>query len=189
MSTQTNTQVIQWQNLKVLSDFDVVRNLAQQKGWEDCQIFGHGDMITQPMQSQGWNLIPADLYEYSIPAKGVDRLLQIIDAGVHIQGVIIADDTRRVEPKPAPTRPMKPLPSEKTVFSIIGKVLIGLIVLSGIVLVAAFVVIKGPLFILCSIFGLSLLHGVTNDFDPQLIILVDDGNGGTAWLSVLTWYD
>jgi hypothetical protein len=25
--------------------------------------------------------------------------------------------------------------------------------------------------------------------DPQLIILVDNGNGGTAWISVLTWFD
>ena len=26
-------------------------------------------------------------------------------------------------------------------------------------------------------------------YDPKLIILVDDGNGGTVWVSVLTWYD
>ena len=100
MFTQPNTQLVQWQDFKVRSEVDVVLEIAHQKGWKDCEIFGNGDMITQPLESMGWKLIPADLYEYSIPAEGVDRVLQTINAGVRIQGVIIADDNRRKEPPP-----------------------------------------------------------------------------------------
>ena len=183
MNTQTSTQLIQWQNLKVVSETDIVLNLAQQKGWKDCKVFGHGPMITQPQQSKGWKLIPADLYEYSIPAKGVDRLLKIIDAGVHIQGVIIADDMRKMHQLHTPAMPVASLPSANTVLSTIGRVLLGLATLVGVILLGL-IILKAyflllPLFLLSSAFG----------FDPQLIILVDAGDGEMAWISVLTWYD
>ena len=92
MSTQMMTQQVQWQDLTVRSEVDVVLEIAKKEGWEDCEIFGHGDMITQPQESMGWELIPADIYKYSIPTEGVTRLHQIINAGVRVQGVIIADD-------------------------------------------------------------------------------------------------
>jgi hypothetical protein len=27
------------------------------------------------------------------------------------------------------------------------------------------------------------------DYDPKLVVLVDDGKGGTTWVSLFTWYD
>ena len=111
MFTQPTTQLVQWQDFKVKSEVDIVLEIAHQKGWKDCEIFGHGDMITQPLESKGWKLIPADLYEYSIPAEGVDRVLKTINAGVRIKGVIIADDERKSAPPPAPARPSISLPS------------------------------------------------------------------------------
>ena len=183
MFTQPTTQLVQWQDLKVMNEVDLVLKIAQQKGWKDCKIFGSGDMLTQPLQSLGWNLIPADLYEYSIPSEGVDRILQIINAGVRIQGVIIADDQRRTYSSPAPAKPAISLPSLRPVFSMIGKVLLGLAAIAGIALMgitlAAGALIFLPFFLL----------GASTDLDPQLIILVDDGNGGIAWISVLTWFD
>ncbi len=183
MSTQTTTQLVQWQDLKVLSEADIVLNLAQQKGWKDCKIFGHGAMITRPLQSVGWKLIPADLYEYSIPAEGVNRLLKVINAGVHIQGVIIADDMRRVNHSPTPARPAASLPSAHAVLSTIGSVLLGLVTLAGIIVIG--LVIAKTFFLLLPLFFLGNILG----FDPQLVILVDDGKGGMAWISVLTWFD
>lgn len=184
MSTNPTTQTLQWQDFKVRSEVDTVLELAQQKGWKDCEIFGHGEMITQPQESTGWKLIPADLYEYSIPAEGVERVLQTINAGVRIQGVIIADDGRRMADTPA--KPKVSLPSADAVLSFIGKALLGLIAVAIVVALIP-VIFKGAvLLIACSpllLLGASLLH------DPKLIILVDDGNGGTAWVSLLTWYD
>ena len=137
MFTQPTTQLVQWQDFKVKSEVDVVLEIAQQKGWKDCEIFGHGDMITQPLESMGWKLIPADLYEYSIPAEGVDRVLQTINAGVRIQGVIIADDERSSEPPPTPTRPGISLPSARTVVAFIGKALLRLVMVIGVIALIA----------------------------------------------------
>ena len=113
----------------------------------------------------------------------MDRILQIINAGVRIQGVIIADDTRTTNSPHTPTKPVVSLPSARTVFSLIGKAMLGLVVIAciamlGLTFVAGAVVLA-PLLILSAGLG----------YDPALIILVDDGNGGTAWVSVFTWFD
>ena len=183
MFTQPTTQQVQWQDLKVISEADLVLKIAQQNGWKDCEIFGSGDMITQPLESMGWNLIPADLFEYSIPDAGVDRILQIINAGVRILGVIIADDLRKTKPPLIPAKPGVSLPSTRTVFSILGKLLLRFIVIIWVALFG-FTFVVGAL-----IFAPLLILGAAFDHDPKLIILVDDGNGGLAWISVLTWFD
>ena len=183
MITQPTTQLVQWQDLKVFGEVELVLNIAQQNGWQDCEIFGNGDMISQPQESLGWNLIPADLYEYSIPAEGVDRVLQIINAGVRIQGVIIADDQRRTNPPHIPAKSVVSLPSTETVLNWLGKALLGWIVIAAIAMYG-FALIVGTLII-----APLLILGAATDLDPKLIILVDDGNGGVTWVSVLTWFD
>ena len=203
MFTQPTTQQVQWQDFKVISEVDLVLKIAQQNGWKDCEIFGSGDMLTQPVETKGWNLIPADLYEYSIPDEGVERILQIINAGVRIQGVIVADDQRKTDSQPAPAKPVVSLPSAGTVFSlirkallrsvaIIGTLLLGLGVIAGVILLGL-TIVAGAVFIApLLILGAVLDHGpqlVDWDYDPKLIILVDDGNGGITWISVLTWFD
>jgi hypothetical protein len=207
MFTQPTTQLVQWQDIKVMSEVDLVLNIAQQKGWKDCKIFGSGDMLTQPLESMGWKLIPADLYEYSIPAEGVDRILQILNAGVRIQGVIVADDQRRTNPPHAPAKPVVSLPSAGTVFSMIKKALLRSVAITGTVLLGVtLIAIAGAALLGLIAIGGALLHGLTTtagilvcvpllflcaalSHDPKLIILVDDGNGGIAWISVLTWFD
>jgi hypothetical protein len=222
MFTKPTTQLIQWQDLKVRSEVDMVFEMAHQKGWKDCEIFGHGEMITSPMESKGWKLIPADLYEYSIPAKGVVRVLQTIQAGVQIKGIIIADDQRRADPTSA--APQVSMPSPKTnpspkvedvilpirlrfdqvakavypviikvfrkigegvvkkVAIFIGKVLLGLIYVAGFIMIS-------PFLLLGKVFSSISGYSSSEDYDPKLVILVDDGDGGTVWVSLLTWYD
>jgi hypothetical protein len=207
MFTQPTTQQVQWQDFKVISEVDLVLKIAQQNGWKDCEIFGYGDMITQPLESMGWNLIPADLFEYSIPDEGVDRILQILNTGVRIQGVIVADDQRKTNPPPTPAKPVVSLPSARIIFSLIGKALLRSVAITGAVLrgLALVAIVGGALLGLTMAAG-AVLHGLTMaagvlicapllllcaalSHDPKLIILVDDGNGGTVWISVLTWFD
>ena len=187
MLTQSKTHIIQWQDLKVMSEADLVLKLAQENGWKDCKVFGSGDMITQPLESMGWKLIPANLYEYSIPAKGVDRIIKIINSGVRIQGVIIADDTRTTHKPPKAAKPASSLPSAKTVLTWIAKALVGLAFIAVIAFFAMATIVLAPMLILGAITG-SGPSGYL-DYDPQLIILVEDGKGGTAWVSVYTWFD
>jgi len=187
MFTQPITQQVRWQDFTLRNEVDVVLEIANQMGWKDCEIFGYGDMITQPQESMGWKLIPADLYEYSIPAEGAGRVHQIINAGVRIQGVIIADDERGKAPPPTPARPEIPLPSVDTVLSFIGKALLGLVMVAG--AIALFSMIALTLIAFLPLVILGSFVGGTLDYDPKLIILVDDGNGGTAWVSLFTWYE
>jgi hypothetical protein len=178
MITTANKQMNQWQDFKVRSEADVVLELAHRKGWKDCEIFGHGAMIDQPLESMGWKLIPADKYEYSIPAEGASRVMQVINAGVRVQGVIIADDGKRAKPVPQPARPQRSAPSLEKVLTFLAMLIMGLSV-------AAFFVFLAPLILLFSIIPLA----VGTDYDPKLVILVDDGAGGTLWVSLLTWFD
>lgn len=208
MTTSTVGEQVRWQDLKVRSEIDIVLEIAKKKGWEDCEVFGYGDMITQPQESMGWKLIPADLYKYSIPIEAVGRLHQIINAGIRVQGVIIADDGRRTKSLPAPAKPRVALPSLKPIVSLIGKALLGLmhsgkavVSFSGkallgltravgvIALVSLFAYALIHFFWPVLALGFLLLVGSGVSLDPKLIILVDDGRGGTAWVSLFTWYD
>ena len=121
-----------------------------------------------------------------------------------MQGVIIADDERRTETPPAPAKPKISLPSVTEILSFIGralsglgralvglgKVLVGLIIVAGVIAfistIASSVIYFAPIMI---ILGLIVAAGSSTSYDPKLVILVDDGKGGTVWVSVFTWYD
>lgn len=250
MCAQTVGEQVRWQDLQVRSETDIVFDIAKREGWEDCEVFGSGDMITQPQESKGWKLIPADQYKYSIPIQAVARLHQVINAGVRVKGVIIADDTRREESDsapvesdthetvapPAPTQPeakamdpvlpeeqrtelpaapdrsrVDPLAAAETPAPFAGEVLYGLTRLAIVIaiLVGAIAVAMGVIFLI-SLVGHELIHfwpvlpiglfllscvgsstgtGSRVDYDPKLVVLVEDGKGGTAWISLFTWYD
>jgi hypothetical protein len=189
MSVQPITQQVRWQDLTVMNEIDVVLEIAYQEGWEDCEIFGYGNMITEPQESMGWKLIPADLYEYSIPAEAISRVHHLINAGIRIQGVIIADDERGIEITQTTTKPEVSLPSVKTIVSYIGKVLLGLLCVAGVIALLALIAITLIYLVPFIALGLLIPVGTSVDFDPKLVVLVDDGNGGTVWISLFTWYD
>lgn len=205
MSTPNTGEQVRWQDLKVRSELDTVLEIAEKEGWEDCEVFGYGDMITEPQESKGWELVPADLYKYSIPPEAVGRLHRVVNAGVRVKGVIIADDQRRTEPapEPPPARPGISLPSIMPVLTWIGRAFAGLIFAAGIGILVAGALSMAALIIraLAHLWpvipiGLLLILLVTGgsagtgvDYDPKLVILVDDGRGGTTWVSLFTWYD
>ena len=189
MSTQPVTQQVRWQDLKVVNEVDIVLDIAHQEGWEDCEISGYGNMIAKPQECMAWKLIPADLYEYSMSAMGVGRLHQVINAGVRIRVVIIADDERSPEPSSILETPKTPLPSSKTVVSFIRNVLRGIVFVAGAValfsLFAISLIYLAPVLILGTLLGL----GASIAYDPKLVILIEVGNGGTTWASLITWYE
>jgi hypothetical protein len=211
MSTQTIPQQVRWQDLTVMSEIDIVLEIARRQNWKDCEIFGHGDMITQPQDSKSWKLIPADQYEYSIPAEAVSRVHQLINAGVRIQGVIIADDLLRVIPAsaslttpvpapilaPTPARPKVSLQPIKTALSSVGKTLLKLILFAGVIAVVGLIVVSlvslikfTPWLLLAApLLFIGAVSGSGTKYDPKLIILVDDGSGVAVWVSLFTWYE
>lgn len=191
MSAQTITQQVRWQDFSVRNEVDTVLEMARQQGWQDCEVFGSGTMIMQPQEAQGWKLIPADMYEYSIPSDAARRVLQVINAGVRVQGVIIADDQRRevVTPPPAPDSPSVPLEWARPLAARAAKALLWLVVAAVMLIFLA-----GMVYILLTaaplLIGMLVLGALTGTkYDPKLVILVDDGRGGSAWIALFTWYD
>jgi hypothetical protein len=218
MSAPIMLDQVRWQDLQVRSELQLVLEIAQKEGWKDCEVFGTGDMIVEPQESKGWKLIPADLYKDSIPPQAVERLHQVINAGIRVRGVIIADDGRRAEPAteieviPAPMpvreRPKVSLSFLRPVVLLLARVLLGVVCIAGIIaiglgilalvstVVQAFVHLWWILPIGLLFFGIansgtrtSQGTGSAYDYDPQLVILVDDGTAGTSWVSLFTWYD
>jgi len=105
------------------------------------------------------------------------------------QGVIIADDERSTQPARTPAkRSVSPLPAKK-VISLIGKALLRLIGCRS--YYCFFGGIVAGLIYALPIILLGLLAGavLSKEFDPKLIILVDDGSGASAWVSLFTWYE
>jgi len=190
MITQNIEEQVRWQDLQVRSELDIVLEIAKKEGWEDCEVFGYGDMITQPQESKGWKLIPADSYKYSIPTQAIRRLHQIINAGVRVRGVIIADDERRKDPPSPPADPKVSLSAVRTVMSFIAKALLGgLIIVAGVIALVSFVAVVLIQLWPVILFGLIVLAVGGSEFDPKLVILVDDGRGRTVWVSLFTWYE
>ena len=203
MSAQSIIQQVRWQDLRVQSEVDVVFEIARKEGWEDCEIFGYGEMITKPQEITGWELLPADLYEGSIPTEGVMRILHIIEAGVRIQGVVIADDRRKKDRPTATTRYEVLLSTiktaNKTAITFVRRALAGfskaLIGLFRIVGMLALISLSAYLLIhyvtAKIILGLVILVSLRSSmaYDPKLVILIDDGKGGVTWVSVFTWFE
>ena len=190
MTTQNIEEQVRWQDLKVRSELDIVLEIAEKEGWEDCEVFGYGDMITQHQESKGWKLIPADSYKYSIPTQAIRRLHQIINAGVRVRGVIIADDERRKDPPSPPADPIVSLSAVRTAISFMAKALLsGLIIVAGVIALVSFVAVVLIQLWPVILFGLIVLAVGGSEFDPKLVILVDDGRGRTVWVSLFTWYE
>jgi len=190
MSAQTISRQVQWQDLKVRGEIDVVFDIAAKQGWKDCDVFGYGEMITQPQEATGWKLIPADQYKYNIPIEAINRLHQVINAGVRVQGVIIVDDEHRAEPPRKPEKNKVSHLSAKKTMSWIGKALLRLIG-TAIVLAFAGLIVASLVHLLLPVilFGMLACAVLDKQLDPKLIVLVDDGNGATAWVSLFTWYE
>ncbi len=206
MSARSIIQQVRWQDLRVQSEVDVVFEIARKEGWEDCEIFGYGDMITKPQEIIGWELLPADLYEGSIPAEGISRILPILEAGVRIQGVVIADDRRKTDRPIASTRNEVLSSIVKKAISIVsraqagfnkalsglGKALVGLLRIAGVIALislAAYLIIHLLPAMLILGLGILVSKGTSVSYDPKLVILIDDGKGDLTWVSIFTWFE
>ena len=183
MLTKTTDQVL----FQVMSDdMFLLSEIASQNGWTDVERFWQGEMINTPIDVNGWKLIPADQYEHSIPAEAVERVLLLVNSGVQIQGIVIADDLRihqvqKIQPEPTPIQINWDV--VKAVLKVLGTI---------VAVIAAIVTLSSLLAILATVgMGLLVVTGIVAAvaFDPKLIVLISDGNGETVWFSLYTWYD
>lgn len=63
------------------------------------EVIGGGVMPTIPTQIGDWWVMPAQEYKGKIPKEANEKLFSLINSGVKIKGILIADDLKKVEPK------------------------------------------------------------------------------------------
>jgi hypothetical protein len=80
--------------------------------------------------------------------------------------------------------------------SFLGKVFLGSLFVAGVIAFISFIAISiihfAPVVLILgtiAIIGAGLRSGTNVDYDPKLVILVDDGKGGTVRISLFTWYE
>jgi hypothetical protein len=162
------TKDVRWDDLEVANEeADLVFKIAQENKWEGVGFFGHGKMIEGIVDVGEWRLFPANLYHNTIPPWAMQRVFTLIHSGVHIKGVVIADDLKKYQEKPKRPEPVK-LPD----LTNLAKFLIGMLgVLIHVALVVGVVLVE-------------LLISVIS-WDPYVVVVLEDG----TWLSLAFFFD
>ena len=197
MFTKTVNQV-QFQEMS--DDMYLLSEVASQNGWTDVESFWQGEMITKPMEVNGWKLIPADQYKYSIPSEAVGRVFELLNAGVQIKGIVIADDKRSYEAKQKPAKPSpqktdsKPRKDTFDLGQFDWDVVLTILKVLGVIaaVIAAVITLSALLAVIATVgVGILVVAGILGAlaFDPKLIVLISDGNGGTIWVCLYTWFE
>ena len=93
--TQISTTVGGWEVAYRGSD---ILDFAEQQGWEEVYVIGHGNMITSPtVLDNGWTVEPYEPGKSIIPPVARQRLNAIHDAMITYRGLLIGH-----EPEPEP---------------------------------------------------------------------------------------
>jgi hypothetical protein len=167
-------ETIRWQDFEVRVDVvGSVFEILEENGYKankDYGYFGHGEMITEITDRGEWKLFPSELYDKTIPPWAMQRVSTLINAGIHIKGLVIADDIKRYTEQPEKPKPFK-LPNLPDVSKIVQFVL-------GVIGVAAAAVAWGVFFLAMAC--LSLLS-----IDPYLVVVCED----SSWIYVAEFFN
>src|SRR5215208_4798076 len=88
---------------KPVSQSKLIFANAKLNGNKNVRKVGEGDLITQPIETNGWLAMPIEMYKGIIPREGME-IAETLTKGIPIKGFLIADDMRSIEqrrPEPA----------------------------------------------------------------------------------------
>lgn len=175
VQTKKQAKSTRWQDFKVMDeDTDTIFQLAFKNKWKDVEVFGHGRMIDETMEVNGWILKPINSCTDSIPQEGLD-ILKIIESSVELAGVVIADDKRKAKPDL--------YKNDRVILDLndVGKIL-GVIGIATLVLIAAPLILFALGTMLMMIVLPLLLAGLLA-YDPAIICVTREG----TWIKVFEW--
>ena len=149
--------------------------LKTQRVAQDWEVIGQGGMVYKPCQIGEWWVMPADQYTGKIPDDIMKKWDNFKALGIPVQGYLIADDMRQVlykrEKEAEDRRRLRMEQLGKaakitgkvllTTGKVLGKIAVGVAVVTGIVLITAL------------------------RFDPILIAVLPDGR----WICLGAWWD
>lgn len=74
---------------------EVARKHRWKVGRKEARIIGHGDIPNHPVEVNGWIVMRATDFKRIVPQEAIDRVLILMDEGVEIKGLLIADDLKK----------------------------------------------------------------------------------------------
>ncbi len=151
-------------------------------------VVGYGRMITKPIFKNGWYLVPQEQYDGIIPDLAIESVEQMRQAGVEIEGVVIA--CRMQEPpeqdEPEEDEYERLAKQAKQVGELVlnkmasaGKALLPVAKEVGKVVLT----VAGAIGVFLGIVLIVGLAGACLSNDPVLIVVLKDG----SWVEVMRW--
>jgi hypothetical protein len=147
--------------------------IAKKHGFENVRQIGYGALPDQPLASNGWLVMPRQMYKGIIPPHVLQQA-EILTKGIPIKGFIVADDQRHIEQERKNKVAAKPVvtPDWRKIAATAGKA-------AAVAAVGAAVVAALPV-----VLGIGLI-GATLVYDPLLIAVTAEDE----WIVVGEWWD
>jgi len=159
--------------LKTDSQSNRILAIAKECGWDDVRVVGEGGVINQPIELNGWLVMPIGLYKKSIPPEAFQRVETIINAEGKMKGFLIADDLRSGEKQSANARFEIPAVSPDW-----GKIATGIGKVAAVVAVITAVISFLPILLGVGAIGAALVY------DPLLIVVTAEDE----WVCIYEWF-
>ena len=157
---------------RLVSQAKQISARAKLYGLENVRKVGDGGLITQPVETKGWLVMPPDMYDGIIPRPAWEAA-ETLTKGIAIKGFLIADDKRAIEQRERRQEMANRLKSVNwtNIASTTGRV-------AGVIAVVGLVISFVP-----AVLGLALI-GVALTYDPLLIAVTEDDQ----WICVYEWW-
>ncbi|MBN1536195.1 MAG: hypothetical protein JW908_05640 [Anaerolineales bacterium] len=130
----------------------------------DYEVIGKGRLPTEPMQIGDWWVVPAHVYNSTIPPEAIGKVFDLINQGVRLRGLLVADDIRKTKPQEKNEHENEANQVGDRIFGIIAGIAgaVGMLAL-----------------------GMIWLLGSVVAYDPMLIAVLEDGR----WICIHSWYE
>jgi hypothetical protein len=158
---------------KRMSQAKLIFARASLHGIRGVRKVGNGGLIDQPIESNGWRVMPPSLYKGIIPRDAWETA-EMLTKGIAIKGYVIADDKRTLRRRwqSFATRVPKISPDWQRIATVTGRV-------AAAIALAGAIISFFPL-----VLGLGAI-GVALAYDPLLIAVTAEDE----WICLYEWWD
>jgi hypothetical protein len=151
------------------SQLKIIFDNAKKYALKNVRIVGQGGLIDRPIDTNGWRVMPIDMYEDIIPPE-VMQDAELLTKGIPIKGFLVAEDKRHIVEKKKPVTP--------EIHTDWGEALINLCKVVAAVAVGTVVITNLPLILFAGALGSALVY------DPLLIAVTEENE----WVCVAEWW-
>jgi hypothetical protein len=148
--------------------------VAKRHGWENVRVVGHGEMIDQPIETNGWQVTPIEEYKGIIPAEALQKVETLADTGIRVKGFLVADDLRHDAQKSVN------ISSAKVIKGIDWGIVVNVLSkLAAVTLIGTAVITLFPIVLVAG----AVVAGIA--YDPVLVVVTAENE----WICLSEWWE